>query len=88
MNHLMKPEKNKAVTAYEDIQELSARGDRTIIRRYYSSQPAPEKIEVKNPKPANIKKDEDLDTISFMVLLNSVCLFFLLILTFVKVLIG
>lgn len=92
MNHLVKADPNRAITAYEDMQEQTPRGEVITTRRYYSSKPATKTtvIEVKHQTPSEprAKKSEELDTISFMVLANSMCLFFLLILTFVKVLIG
>ena len=91
MNPLVKTNSHRAITAYEDVQERTSSGVRTT-RRYYSSQPAPKEeiVEIKNSpqKTSQDNKSEGLDTISFMVLANSICLFFLLMLMFVKVLIG
>lgn len=91
MNPLVKTDNHRAITAYEDVQERTSGGVRTT-RRYYSYQPIAEKtiVEIKNSpqQPVQDKKGEGLDNISFMVLVNSICLFFLLILTFIKVLIG
>lgn len=92
MSKLSHDQRSLAITAYEDVQERTSNGSVVTSRRYYSSRPSHTSHAIGSAAPTRntpqAKKSEALDTISFMVLLNSVCLFFLLLVTFVKVLIG
>jgi hypothetical protein len=92
MSELTHTQRSLAITAYEDVQERTNNGSVVTSRHYYRSRPSHASHAVSGTGPTKdspqVKKADDLGTISFMVLLNSVCLFFLLLVTFVKVLIG
>ena len=101
MGGLSRFEKDRAVVAYEKSREISPEGVWVTRTRRYEEHSCTDSgddyidVEVlrgntpKNPtKETPVRKPEKLDNISFMILMNSICLFFVLIAVFIRAVFG